>query len=243
MGVPLTGCRSASAPDAAFTTFVVGEFGGVDGRHNLVEVAPDGVTLVTGRTVAAGRVDDDLVARARELLISPEFQREVAETAESDHSPGRCSDQVTWSVAMGELRSTILDSCGSGPRADRTVTAQIIDLVREAGQGRFAAPLGAGAPDLTAARLTADTGETYRITLEPAGVLTLDRAGARTTHQLEPAGRDALRLLLPRLLARPGSCRTGAPLQLTVADTNVCASGDRDAYNAVVRLLRTTVAV
>ena len=237
VGAAFTGCRTAPAPEAAFTTFVVGEFGGVDGRRNLVEVAPDGVALVTGRTVAAGRLADDLMDRARRLLVSVDFRREVAESADRDDTPARCSDQVTWSVAMGELRSTIPDRCGSGPGTDRKVTAEVITLVRDAIAGRFAAPLGPGAPDLLACRLAVRTDQDYRIRLEPTGRLILDRSGRQTTHQLEATDRDALRLLLPRLISRPGSCRAEAPFQLTITDTAVCAAGDRDGFNAVVRVL------
>ena len=244
MGVPLTGCRPGPVSEAAFGPFVVGEFGGVDGRRNQVEVARTGTTLVTGRLVAAGRIDNDLVEQARRILTSTEFRREVADsTVTGDDINQRCSDQVTWSVSMGELRSSIPDRCGSGTGPDRTATAQVISLVRDAAQGRFAGPLGPAAPELVGCRLGVRSRETYAIDLEPDGRLILDRDGGRTVHELESSGRDALRLLLPRLIARPGTCRADAPIQLSVADTNVCASGDRDAYNAVVRLLRITVGV
>lgn len=47
-----------AAPSEPFGDFSLGEFGGIDGRQNIVHVRADGVALLVSRMPAAGRLSD-----------------------------------------------------------------------------------------------------------------------------------------------------------------------------------------
>jgi hypothetical protein len=53
----------AAAPSDPFGDFVVGEFGGIDGRQNILYVRADGVALLVSRAPAAGKLSDRTMSR------------------------------------------------------------------------------------------------------------------------------------------------------------------------------------
>jgi len=81
----LTGCSligPLAVPSEPFGDFVVGEFGGIDGRQNILYVRADGVALLVSRQPAAGRLSNQTLGRLRTLLTSDQFRQEVARDEE-----------------------------------------------------------------------------------------------------------------------------------------------------------------
>ena len=95
----LTGCAlvdQVAVPSEPFGDFAVGEFGGIDGRQNIVYVRADGVALLVSRQPAAGRLSGQSLSRLRTLLTSDQFRQEVA--ADAQRKPrGQCPSVPTRS--------------------------------------------------------------------------------------------------------------------------------------------------
>jgi len=87
----------AAVPAEPFGDFVVGEFGGIDGRQNILYVRADGVALLVSRAPAAGKLSDRTMSRLQTLLTSGQFRQEVARDAKrKQRAPVPvCADQVT----------------------------------------------------------------------------------------------------------------------------------------------------
>ena len=115
----ITGCSltgPGAVPSEPFGDFVVGEFGGIDGRQNILYVRADGVALLVSRQPASGRLSDQTLGRLRSLLTSPQFQQEVAEAQRKERAPVPvCADQITTEVTMGGLSMSRSDPCGDKP--------------------------------------------------------------------------------------------------------------------------------
>ena len=112
----LTGCSlvgPVAVPSEPFSDFVVGEFGGIDGRQNIVYVRADGVALLVSRQPAAGRLSGQSLGRLRTLLTSDQFRQEVAADAQrKKRAPVPvCADQITTEVTMGSLSMSRSDPC------------------------------------------------------------------------------------------------------------------------------------
>ena len=73
-----------AAPAEPFGDFVVGEFGGIDGRQNILHVRADGVALLISRAPAAGRLSDQKLSRLQTLLTSEQFREEVARAGSTE---------------------------------------------------------------------------------------------------------------------------------------------------------------
>jgi hypothetical protein len=80
----VTSCSLTSpsaAPSEPFQDFTVREFGGIDGRQNILYVRTDGVALLISPTPAAGRLSDQELSRLQILLTSKQFRKEVKREA------------------------------------------------------------------------------------------------------------------------------------------------------------------
>jgi hypothetical protein len=102
-----------AVPSEPFGDFAVGEFGGIDGRQNIVYLRADGVALLVSRQPAAGRLSGQTLSRLRTLLTSDQFRQEVAADAQrKQRAPVPvCSDQITIEVTMGDLSMSRSDPC------------------------------------------------------------------------------------------------------------------------------------
>jgi hypothetical protein len=95
----------STVPSEPFSDFSVGEFGGIDGRQNVLYVRADGVALLISRMPASGRLSEQALQRLQTLLTSRQFRQEVArETQRKSQAPAPvCTDQITTEVTMGGL--------------------------------------------------------------------------------------------------------------------------------------------
>ena len=189
------------APPEPFGDFSVGEFGGVDGRQNILRVRADGVALSISSRPAAGRIDADTMRRLRELLTSEQFRMEVArENERPTDDPVRCSDQITTEVRMGTLVLRRSDPCGSRDRPPAPAFSEIWSLLADARRGAFAAAVGATGPALVPVRVERLTDPGYVITVDAAGAGTVSVAGGPARPgRLDRPQQDTLRLLLAEL--------------------------------------------
>jgi hypothetical protein len=207
----MTSCSLLSpsaAPSEPFQDFTVGEFGGIDGRQNILYVRTDGVALLISPTPAAGRLSDHDLSRLQILLTSRQFRQEVKREAQRKaKSPAPvCPDQITTEVTMGSLWMSHTDPCGtkalSTPAFD-----EIISIVAPAMQGNFDGPVENTEPrlrPLRLERLPLQDQPGYTITIDAAvrGMITM--AGRKSElHDLSVQQRDTVRLLLARLVDTP----------------------------------------
>ena len=195
------GC-SGNPPPAAlvpFGDFAVGEFGGVDGRQNILRVRKDGVALLIAGSPAAGRLSDSDLARLRTLLTSEQFRSEVAREAALPKREQTCSDQIITEITMGSLSMSRTGPCGADDLPPAPAFAEILSIVAPARDGQFASPVGDGAPRLVPVRL-----ERLPVRNRPGYVITLDQDGRGSiTEPGEPARgatlserrQDAVRML------------------------------------------------
>ena len=197
------------APAEPFGEFAVGEFGGIDGRQNILRVRPDGTALLISRQPAAGRLSGEAMGRLRTLLTSEQFRQEVAREAEWNAKPKKwvCSDQIITEVSMGALSLSRSGPCGEEDLPPAPAFAEILTIVGSARRGEFAGPVGADQPRLVPVRL-----ERLDVTSEPGYVIMVDSLGrgsirvpgqAARMGALVPGERDVLRLLIPQLTSSP----------------------------------------
>ncbi len=231
------GCRRP-ADLVPFGDFVVRETGGIDGRRFVLEVGAHGTALLMSRVVAAGQLAGESMSRLEVLLTSRQFRTEAAHK-EPDPTRHRCADLVSVTVAMGALSVTRTDPCGQQRERPAPATAEILSILAAARQGDFTAPVPASVPTLQPVRLERFGDDAYVIEVDAAatGRLTVDGVVQRR-EALATSARDALRLLLPRLVALPAeSCASPAPYALTVGRVAVCSSLRTLELGSVVRLL------
>jgi hypothetical protein len=214
-----------AAPSEPFGDFSLGEFGGIDGRQNIVYVRADGVALLVSPMPAAGKLSDQDLSRLRTLLTSRQFRQEVKREAERKaKSPAPvCADQITTEVAMGSLWMSRTAPCGT-EAAPTPVFDEIVSILAPAMQGNFDGPVLTTEPQLLSMRL-----ERLQLQDQPAYTITIDAAGramitiaGRTSafHELSIQQRDTVRLLLARLTETPVvPCTSTAHYQLQI-DTN-----------------------
>jgi len=215
----ITGCSltgPVAVPSEPFGDFVVGEFGGIDGRQNILYVRADGVALLVSRQPASGRLSDQTLDRLRSLLTSPQFQQEVAREAQrKQRAPVPvCADRITTEVTMGSLSMSGSDPCREKPEPTPAFD-EITSLVAPALRGNFDGPVDTAEPRLLPLRL-----ERIRQQDEPAYVITIDAAArakimisGRTPEwrALSVQQRDTVRLLIARVVEEPVEPCTSQP--------------------------------
>jgi hypothetical protein len=59
----------SAVPSEPFSDFSVGEFGGIDGRQNVLYVRADGVALLISRMPAAGRLSEQALQQLQTLFF------------------------------------------------------------------------------------------------------------------------------------------------------------------------------
>ncbi|HVD55128.1 MAG TPA: hypothetical protein VNC13_13235 [Propionibacteriaceae bacterium] len=220
-----TGCAfvgPSAAPSEPFGDFSVGEFGGIDGRQNILYVRADGTALLISRTPAAGRLSDQDVGRLKILLTSRQFRQEVEREAERKaKSPAPvCTDQITTDVTMGSLWMNRTDPCGT-QAAPAPAFEEIISIVAPAMQGNFDGPVNTTEPRLLPMRLVrllVQDQPPYTIKIDAAGRAMITIAGRTPeVHDLSIQQRDTVRLLLARLVETPVvSCTSPVHYQLQI---------------------------
>jgi hypothetical protein len=207
----MTSCSLISplaAPSEPFQDFTVGEFGGIDGRQNILYVRTDGVALMISPTPAAGRLSDHDLSRLQTLLTSKQFRQEVQREAERKAtSPAPvCTDQITTEVTMGRLWVSRTDPCATKASATPAFD-EIVSIVTPAMQGNFDGPVDSTEPRLRPLRL-----ERLPLSDQPGYTMTIDAAargmimiaGRKSElHDLSIQQRDTVRLLLARLVETP----------------------------------------
>ncbi len=197
-----------AAPAEPFGDFVVGEFGGIDGRQNILHVRADGVALLISRAPAAGRLSDQKLSRLQTLLTSEQFREEVArEAQQKPRTPEQvCSDQITNEVTMGKLSMSRTKPCGeeTGPTP---AFDEIISIVAPAMRGTFDGPVKAREPLLVPVRLERSGFQDrpdYTMMIDSTGRGTMTpTSGGSTQRDLSVEQRDTLRLLLARISEKP----------------------------------------
>jgi hypothetical protein len=214
-----------AAPSEPFGDFSMGEFGGIDGRQNIVYVRADGVALMVSPAPAAGRLSDQHLSRLKTLLTSRQFRQEVKREAERKaKSPAPvCADQITTEVTMGSLWMSRTAPCGT-EATPTPAFEEIVSILTPAMHGNFDGPVHTTEPQLLPMRL-----ERLRLQDQPAYAITINAAGramitiaGRTSefHDLSIQQRDTVRLLLARLIETPVvPCTSTAHYQLQI-DTN-----------------------
>jgi hypothetical protein len=220
-----------ATPSEPFSDFSVGEFGGIDGRQNILYVrAADGVALLISRAPAAGQLSDQSLSRLQELLTSEQFREEVTREAQrKSKAPAPvCSDQITTEVTMGSLSMSRTEPCNEKSEPTPAFD-EILSIVAPAMQGNFDEPVDTTEPRLLSMRL-----ERSQVQDQPAYTIRIDGAGrARITiagraselHELSIQQRDTVRLLQARIIDEPVvPCTSTAYYQLHV-DSKPAVSG------------------
>ncbi|HET6760405.1 MAG TPA: hypothetical protein VFH20_14095 [Propionibacteriaceae bacterium] len=207
----VTSCSLISplaAPSEPFQDFTVGEFGGIDGRQNILYVRTDGVALLISPTPAAGRLSGQELSRLQTLLTSKQFRQEVKREAERKaKSPAPvCTDQITTELTMGRLWMSRTYPCGS--KAPPTPAFdEIVSILAPAMQGNFDGPVETTEPrlrPLRLERLPLQDQPGYTITIDAAARGMIAMAGRKSElHDLSIQQRDTVRLLLARLVETP----------------------------------------
>lgn len=229
----LTGCAlvdHVAVPSEPFGDFAVGEFGGIDGRQNIVYVRADGVALLVSRQPASGRLSGQTLSRLRTLLTSDQFRQEVAADAQrKKRAPVPvCSDQITIEVTMGDLSMSRSEPCREKSEPTPAFD-EITGILAPALRGDFDGPADTAKPQLFPTLL-------QRIQLQdrPAYVIKIDAGGrakimisGQTSewHSLSVQQRDTVRLLVARVIEEPVSpCTSQAYYRLQV-DKEPAAEG------------------
>jgi hypothetical protein len=193
-------------PSEPFGDFSVGEFGGIDGRQNILRVRADGVALLISRAPAAGRLSDQKLGRLRALLTSEQFRKEVAAQRTPKTTEQVCSDLITNEVTMGNLSMSGTEPCGEEPRPAPTFE-EIVSIVAPAMRGDFDGAVETTEPRLHPIRLERMQLENqagYMIKLDAAGRGTITRTGGESKQrELSVQQRDTLRLLMARIIEEP----------------------------------------
>ena len=221
----IAGCSlvgRAAVPSEPLGDFVVGEFGGIDGRQNILHVRTDGVALLVSRAPAAGKLSDQTMSRLQSLLMSSSSRREVARDAKrKERAPVPvCADQITTEVTMGNLSMSRSDPCQEESEPTPAFD-EILSLVAPALDGNFDGPVDSTEPRLFPLRL-----ERIQAHDQPAYTITVrfrrarhDHGVGRTSelHALSVSERDTLRLLLARVIEKPvAACTVPASYRLHV---------------------------
>jgi hypothetical protein len=245
-----------AAPPEPFGDFTVGEFGGIDGRQNILYVsAADGTALLISRAPAAGKLNDQSLSRLQELLTSEQFREEVNQEAEqkSKASVPVCSDQITTEVTMGSLSISRTEPCGEKfeptPAFD-----EILGIVAPAMQGNFDGPVDSAEPQLLPMRLERSSIQdqpAYAIRIDAAGRAMITIAGRRSElHELSIQQRDTVRLLQARIIDEPVvPCTSTAYYRLHVDTVPVVSGPDcgfpqrQPEFRALTALLETAFGV
>jgi hypothetical protein len=220
-----------ATPSEPFSDFSVGEFGGIDGRQNILYVrAADGVALLISRAPAAGRLSDQSLSRLQGLLTSKQFREEVTREAQRKSTAPApvCSDQITTEVTMGSLSMSSTEPCGEESEPTPAFD-EILSIVAPAMQGNFDGPVGTAEPRLLPMRLERPQVQdqpAYTIRIDAAARAMITIAGRRSElHELSIQQRDTVRLLLARVIEEPVvPCTSTVHYQLYV-DTEPAVSG------------------
>jgi hypothetical protein len=219
-----------ATPSEPFSDFTVGEFGGIDGRQNIVHLRADGVALLVSRVPAAGRLSDQKLSRLRILLTSEEFGKEVANEAQRTPPTTEqvCSDLITHEVTMGNLSMSRTEPCGEESRPAPAFD-EIVSIVAPATRGNFDGPVESAEPRLFPVRLERielQDQAGYVIKVGAAGRGTITGAGGGSKQRdLSVQQRDTLRLLIARVIEEPiVPCTTTAHYRLHI-DTEPAISG------------------
>jgi hypothetical protein len=205
-GCSLTG--PLATPSEPFSDFTVGEFGGIDGRQNILHVRADGVVLLVSRVPAAGRLSDQKLSRLRTLLTSEQFGKEVADDAQRKPRTTEqvCSDLITNEVTMGDLSMSRTEPCGEESRPAPAFD-EIVSIVAPAMRGDFDGPVETAEPRLFPVRLQRmelQTHTGYMIKVDAAGRGTITGVGGGSKQRdLSVQQRDTLRLLVARIIEEP----------------------------------------
>lgn len=195
-------------PSVPFSDFTVGEFGGIDGRQNILHVRADGVALLISRVPAAGRLSDQKLSRLRTILTSEQFSKEVADGAQ--RKPGTteqvCSDLITNEVTMGNLSMSQTEPCGVESQPTPAFD-EIVSIVAPAMTGNFDGPVETAEPPLFPVRLERmehQNQAAHVIKVDAAGRGTIRLAGGGSKQRdLSVQQRDTLRLLIARISEEP----------------------------------------
>jgi hypothetical protein len=166
-------------PSEPFGDFSVGEFGGIDGRQNILRVRTDGVALLISSAPAAGRWSDQKLGRLQALLTSEQFRKEVAAQRTPKTTEQVCSDLITNEVTMGNLSMSRTEPCGEEPRPAPTFE-EIVSIVAPAMRDDFDGAVETTEPRLHPIRLERMQLENqagYMIKLDAAGRGTITRTG------------------------------------------------------------------
>jgi hypothetical protein len=245
-----------ATPSEPFSDFSVGEFGGIDGRQNILYVrAADGVALLISQAPAGGQLSDQSLSRLQELLTSEQFRDEVTRAArrKSQEPAPVCADPITTEVTMGSLSMTRTVPCGekSGPTP---AFDEILSIVAPAMQGNFDRPV-----DTTESRLLPMRLERLQVQNQPAYTIRTDAAGramitiagrASELHELSIQQRDTVRLLQARVIDEPVvPCTPTAYYQLHVESEPTVSGPDcgfpqrQPEFRALTVLLETAFGV
>jgi hypothetical protein len=195
-------------PSVPFRDFTVGEFGGIDGRQNILHVRADGVALLVSRVPAAGRLNDQKLSRLRTLLTSEQFSKEVADAAQRKPPTTEqvCSDLITKEVTMGNLSMSRTERCGVESQPTPAFD-EIVSIVAPAMRGNFDGPVETAEPPLFPVRLERvelqnQAGYMIKVDAAGRGASTLASGGSRQ-RDLSVQQRDTLRLILARIIEEP----------------------------------------
>jgi hypothetical protein len=243
-------------PSEPFNDFSVGEFGGIDGRQNILYVrAADGVALLISRAPAAGQLTDQSLSRLQELLTSEQFRQELRREAQrKSKAPAPvCSDQITTEVTMGSLAMSRTEPCGEKSEPTPAFD-EILSIVAPAMQGNFDGPVDTTEPRLLPMRLErlqVQDQPAYRIRIDAAGRAMITIAGrASELHELSIQQRDTVRLLQARVIDEPAvPCTSTAHYQLHIESEPAVSGPDcgfpqrQPEFRALTVLLETAFGV
>ena len=212
----------AAVPSEPLGDFVVGEFGGIDGRQNILHVRTDGVALLVSRAPAARQAERPDNEPASITADVKQFRREVARDAKrKERAPVPvCADQITTEVTMGNLSMSRSDPCQEESEPTPAFD-EILSLVAPALDGNFDGPVDSTEPRLFPLRLEriqAHDQPAYTITVDAAGRAMITVSGRTSElHALSVSERDTLRLLLARVIEKPvAPCTVPASYRLHV---------------------------
>jgi hypothetical protein len=217
-------------PSVPFSDFTVGEFGGIDGRQNILHVRIDGVALLIARVPAAGRLNDQKLSRLRTLPTSEQFSKEVAGAAQRkpDTTEQVCSDMISKEVTMGNLKVRRMEACGKESRPAPAFD-EIVSIVAPAMRGDLDGAVDTTEPRLISGRLERIEPQqqaAYMMKVDTAGRGTITLAGGDLKQRdLSVQQRDTLRLLIARIIEQPvAPCTSTAHYRLHI-ETEPAISG------------------
>jgi hypothetical protein len=221
----MAGCSllsTSAVPSEPFGDFVVGEFGGIDGRQNILYVRADGVALLVSRAPAAGRLSNKAQERLRTLLTSSQLREEVArETRRKSQAPVPvCTDQITTEVTMGSLSMSRTEPCGV-ELAPTPAFDEIVSILTPALRGNFDGPADTAEPPLFPMRLERlphqdQPAYTIKVDGDARAMITMSGRSSEW-HELSVQQRDTVRLLVGRVIEKPAApCTAKENYQLHV---------------------------